>query len=86
MKAIGKNIVIETIKENGKTTKGGLLLAETHREDIRYRKAKVVTIGTDVIGVKDSDNIYYDKRAGFKIELGDETYTVIKEGDVVVVL
>jgi hypothetical protein len=49
-----------------------LLLAETHREDIRYRKAKVVTIGTDVVGVKNSDNIYYDKRAGFKIELGDE--------------
>lgn len=86
MKAIGKNIVIETIKENGATTKGGLLLTEMHREDIRYRKAKVITIGTDVVGVKSDDDIYYDKRAGFKIELSDETYTVIKEGDVVVVL
>ena len=86
MKAIGKNIVIEAIKENGTTTKGGLLLAETHREDIRYRKGKVITIGTDVVGVKNDDDIYYDRHAGFKIELGDSIYTVIKEQDVVIVL
>ena len=86
MKAIGKNIVIETVKENGTTTKGGLLLAETQREDIRYRKAKVINIGTDVVGVKDSDDIYYDKRAGFNIELDNKVYTVIKENDVVIVL
>ena len=53
MKAIGKNIVVLPVKETETKTKGGLLLAEAHREDIRYRMAKVVTIGTDVVGVKD---------------------------------
>lgn len=86
MKAIGKNIVIEAIKESGVTTKGGLLLAETHREDIRYRKGKVITIGTDVVGVKNDDDIYYDRHAGFKIELKNKIYTVIREHDVVIVI
>jgi len=86
MKAIGKNIVIEAIKENGTTTKGGLMLAETHREDIRYRKGKVITIGTDVVGVKNDDDIYYDRHAGFKIELKNKIYTVIREHDVVIVI
>ncbi len=86
MKAIGKNIVVLPVKETETKTKGGLLLAEAHREDIRYRIAKVVTIGTDVVGVKDNDTIYYDRHAGFGIEIKNEKLTVIKEVDVVVVL
>jgi len=86
MKAIGKNIVVLPVKETETKTKGGLLLAEAHREDIRYRMAKVVTIGTDVVGVKNNDTIYYDRHAGFGIEIKNEKLTVIKEVDVVVVL
>ena len=86
MKAIGKNIVVLPVKETETKTKGGLLLAEAHREDIRYRMAKVVTIGTDVVGVKDNDTIYYDRHAGFGIKIKNEKLTVIKEVDVVVVL
>ena len=69
MKAIGKYIVITPVKETEVKTKGGLLLTENNREDIRYREGKVITIGTDVVGVNDGDNIYYDKHAGFGIEL-----------------
>ena len=86
MKAIGKNIVVLPVKETETKTKGGLLLAEAHREDIRYRMAKVVTIGTDVVGLKANDTIYYDRHAGFGIEIKNEKLTVIKEVDVVVVL
>ena len=86
MKAIGKNIVITPIKENDTKTSGGLILAEAHREDIRYRKAKVITVGTGVIGLKDGDDIYYDRHAGFGIELQKKQFKVIKENDVVIVL
>tara|TARA_R100001079_G_scaffold73546_1_gene39145 strand:+ start:1106 stop:1366 length:261 start_codon:yes stop_codon:yes gene_type:complete len=86
MKAIGKNIVIKAVKESGTKTKGGLLLAENQREDIRYRKAKVINIGTEVLGVKNGDDIYYDKRSGFNIDINKDIYTVIKEQDVVIVL
>ena len=86
MKAIGKYIVIDPIKEVDTKTKGGLILAESQREDIRYRRAKVVKPGTDVKALKIGDEIYYDKSAGFKIEIRKEEYKVIKEFDVVVVL
>ena len=86
MKAIGKNIVVVPVKETETKTKGGLLLAEAHREDIRYRMAKVVTIGNAVAGLKANDTIYYDRHAGFGIEINNEKLTVIKEVDVVVVL
>lgn len=86
MKAVGKYILIEPVKEGKVSTKGGLLLAETHRDDIRYREAKVKTIGTLVEGVKDGDTIYYDRHAGFDMEVDKTMYKVIKEFDVVVVL
>ena len=86
MRAIGKYIVIEDVKVEDSKTKGGLLLTESHREDIRYRQGKVLNIGTDVVGVKDGDDIYYDKQAGFKLEVKKDIYKVIKEHDVVIVL
>tara|TARA_R100001443_G_scaffold90547_1_gene97067 strand:+ start:549 stop:809 length:261 start_codon:yes stop_codon:yes gene_type:complete len=86
MKAIGKYIVIEPIKEVNTKTKGGLILAESQREDVRYRKAKVVKPGTDVKVLKKDDEIYYDKAAGFNIEIKKEQYKIIKEFDVVVVI
>lgn len=86
MKAVGRNVVILPVKETETKTKGGLLLAEAQREDIRYRLAKVVTVGDDVKMVGDSDNVYYDRHAGFTIEIKDEKFTVIKEQDIVIIL
>ena len=62
------------------------MLAENQREDIRYIEAKVLSIGSEVVGVKEGDTIYYDVTQGFKIEINKDTYNVIKLQDVVVVL
>ncbi|MFY8248116.1 MAG: hypothetical protein ACOVJ5_00250 [Gloeomargaritales cyanobacterium] len=86
MKAIGVNLVIQKVKEGTTATKGGLLLAESHREDIRYIEAKVIQVGDQVVGIKEGDSIFYDRHAGHKIEVNKETYQVIKLGDVVIVL
>ena len=86
MKAVGKYIVIDPIKETDTTTKGGLILAEKQREDIRYRRAKVIEPGFEVKILKKGDEIYYDKSAGFNIEINKESYKVIKEFDVVIIL
>ena len=48
MKAIGKYIVIDPIEESNIKTEGGLILSDKQREDIRYRQATVVAVGTDV--------------------------------------
>ncbi len=86
MKAIGKYIIISPIKEDNAKTKGGLILADSHKTDIRYRKAEVIKPGTDVNGLKQGDKIFYDKAAGFNIEIDKENYKIIKEFDVVIVL
>jgi len=86
MKAIGKYIVIDPIKEVNTTTKGGLILAEKQREDVRYRRAKVVEPGSNVEVLKKDDEIYYDKSSGFNIEIDKNEYKVIKENDVVIIL
>lgn len=86
MEAIGKFIIITELKEDIKKTKGGLLLAENHREDIRYRKAKVVSPGSNVEGINIDDEIYYDRFAGHNIEIKDNIYKVIEERDVIIVL
>ena len=52
MKAVGKYIVIDPVKETQKQTKGGLILGEKQREDIRYREAKVLVVGEAVDVVK----------------------------------
>jgi co-chaperonin GroES (HSP10) len=86
MRAIGKNLIIQKIKEGITETKGGLLLAENQREDIRYIEAKVIKVGEEIVGINEGDLIFYDRHAGHKIEPDKETYHVIKLGDVVVVL
>jgi co-chaperonin GroES (HSP10) len=86
MRAVGKYIVIDPIKEVDTTTKGGLILAEKQREDVRYRKANVIEVGFEVKRLKKDDKIYYDKASGFNIEIDKNEYKVIKESDVVIIL
>ena len=86
MRAIGGYLVIQGIKEKPTKTKGGLLLTDKIKEDIRYRQGLVKSVGELVQGVKDNDKIYYDKHAGFKIEIDEEIFLVIKQQDVVIVL
>ena len=49
-------------------------------------KSTAKYFGGNVKALKKGDEIYYDKAAGFKIEIKKEEYKVIKEFDVVVVL
>ncbi len=57
MKAVGKYIVIKPVKETDVKTKGGLILSEKQREDVRYRRAKVVEPGSDVKVLKKHDEV-----------------------------
>lgn len=85
MQPIAKYILVEPIEEQLKTA-SGLLLSGTDAEDMRYKKAKVIKVGTDVSVIKDGDTIYYDRRSGYSVVMNDITVTVILERDVVVVL
>ena len=86
MRAIGNYLVIQEIKEKPTKTKGGLLLTDKIKEDIRYKQGVVKSVGSLVQGVKANDNIYYDKHAGFNVEIDENIFLVIKQQDVVIVL
>ena len=86
MRAIGNNLVIKKIEESNQSTKGGLLLTEKQREDVRFQKAEVIKVGEKVGAVKTKDIIFFDKAAAHRIEIDKEPYQVIRQENVVVVL
>ena len=84
MKAVNYYLVVENIKEKPKQI-AGLDIMESVDEDNRYVRAKVISIGNLVEGVKENDVVYYDKHAGHSIQHKDILYYVIKVGDVVLI-
>ena len=85
MKPIGKNIVIKIVEEEIKTN-SGLLLSAEDTKSLRYKKAIVVAVGSDVSVIKNGETIQYDKRAGYTMLIKEEQFTIIQEKDVVLVL
>ena len=86
MKAVGKNLVVSLVKQGIAKTKGGLLLGEKQREDIRYTEGTVISVGSEVNGINKNDVIYFDKNNSHNIEIEKEIYTVVNMNNVVVVL
>ena len=84
MKAIGKYILIENIVEN--QTAQGFNLTGTDKGNIRVKKAKVITSGTEVDSVDNDDVIYYESHRSFPVPINDKILTVIREQDVVIVV
>ena len=84
MQAINHYIVVQNIKEGPKKV-AGLIMTDETDGDNRYLKAKIISTGNLVEGLKDGDTIYYDKHAGHGISWKDKLYHVIRSGDVVLV-
>ena len=84
MKAINQYIIIENIKEGPKKV-AGLIMTDETDSDNRYLKAKIISTGNLVEGLKDDNIVYYDKHAGHDISYNEKLYRVIRSGDVVLV-
>lgn len=78
-------MVITPIEEQ-LTSSSGLLLSSEDAQSFRYKKALVIAPGTEVSSIKSGDLIYFDRNAGHSMMIKDETYTIILERDVVVVV
>jgi co-chaperonin GroES (HSP10) len=68
MKAINRYIIVDRIKTEPKMLVG-LIMTDNTDVDNRYLKAKIISCGNLVEGLKDGDTIYYDKHAGHDIEI-----------------
>ncbi len=84
MQAVNYYIVVEKIKVEPKRV-GGLILTDKTDTENRYKKAKIISIGNLVKGVKVDDVIYYDKHAGHDITFDEKIFRVIQIGDIVLV-
>ena len=85
MRPIGKFIVIKDIQEEIKTN-SGLILSGEDTNQLRYKRAEVIAVGTDVDVIDEGDELYYDKSHSFTMLIDNEQYTIISERDVVVVI
>lgn len=84
MQAINFYIIVDKLKV-APSVVGGLELTEAQNKDVRYLKGKVISVGSQVVGVGGGDIVWYDKHAGHGIEIDGHLYQVIKNTDVVIV-
>lgn len=85
MRPIGKYIIVKDIQEEIKT-ESGLILSGEDANQLRYKRAEVIYVGTDVDVIDEMDELYYDKGHSFTMLINNEQFTIISERDVVVVL
>ena len=84
MKAVNHYLVVKNIKIEPKKV-AGLIMTENIDDDNRYIKAKAISVGNLVEGIKQDDIVYYDKHAGHGVQYKDILYQVIRSGDVVLI-
>ena len=85
MRPIGKYIIVKDIQEEIKT-ESGLILSGEDTNQLRYKRGKVITPGTEVKSISEGDEIYYDRAQSYTMIIHDEQFTIIQERDVVLVL
>ena len=84
MKAINRYIIVDKIKTEPKKV-AGLIMTDDTDVDNRYIKAKIISCGNLVEGIKEKDIVYYDKHAGHGVQYKNILYQVIRSGDVVLI-
>ena len=84
MKAVNNYIIVKNIKTEPKKV-AGLIMTDETDQDNRYIKAKIISVGNLVEGIKEIDIVYYDKHAGHGVQYKDILYQVIRSGDVVLI-
>lgn len=85
MKAIRTNVMVIEKKVEEKKSDGGIILSSDKIDFSKPIKATVYSVGNDVKEVKVNDEIYYPPKSGYAITIGDTTYRVFDEKDVVAI-
>jgi len=89
IKPLKDNIVIAPEKkvEKNKTETGIYLPDSSVNENEKPQIGKVVAIGeSKKITIKKGDKVIYSRYAGTEVSVGDETYLIVKNADVLAVI
>jgi chaperonin GroES len=86
IRPLGKNVLVKVAKEDTKTTKSGLVLPDTAKED-RPQEGKVIAVGSDEkITVKKGQKVIFAKYSGTEVKLDKEEFLIIKNEDILAVV
>lgn len=77
MKAIGIYVLVEPIEEASRM-EGSIMLTSEDAKEIKYRRGRVISAGSECIGIEDGAEISYDINAG--------GHTIMKEGQRIAVI
>ena len=84
---LSDRVVLKTL-EAEETTKGGIILTSAAKE--KPSVAEVISVGPGgkvdgkdvVMSVKPGDRVITDKYSGSTVKIGDEEYTIVRQGDI----
>ena len=85
---LGDKVVVQR-EEAEATTAGGIVLPDSAQD--KPQRGKVVAIGDGhtkddgskvALTVKEGDNVIFSSYAGDEIDVGDESYLLLREGDI----
>ena len=84
-KAVGSFVVLKNQKEEIKNSMG-LIMTEANEMNMRYKLAKVRSVGDEVDDINSGDDVFYDSAAGSEIRINGEKLTVVHNKNIVVIL
>ena len=84
--------VILKAMEAEETTKGGIIITSSAKE--KPSVAEVISVGPGgkvdgkevVMSVKPGDRVITDKYSGSTVKIGDEEYTIVRQGDILAIV
>ena len=84
-------VVLKTL-EAEETTKGGIILTSAAKE--KPSVAEVISVGPGgnvdgkeiVMSVKPGDRVITDKYSGSNVKIGDDEYTIVRQGDILAIV
>lgn len=88
---LADRVVLKTM-EAEETTKGGIILTSAAKE--KPSVAEVISVGPGgkvdgkdvVMSVKPGDRVITDKYSGSTVKIGDEEYTIVRQGDILAIV
>ncbi|MCI8681321.1 MAG: co-chaperone GroES [Oscillospiraceae bacterium] len=88
---LADRVVLKTL-EAEETTKGGIILTSAAKE--KPSVAEVISVGPGgkvdgkdvVMSVKPGDRVITDKYSGSTVKIGDEEYTIVRQGDILAIV
>ena len=92
VKPLGDRVLVKPVEED-EQVKGGIIIPDTAKE--KPQRGEIVAVGDGKLGdsgnrialsVKAGDTVLYGKYSGTEVNLDDEDYLIMPEGDILAVI